>query len=59
MTRPYNSTPHLEDDGPDGEECGRCPYCDGTGYVTPDPSDEFDRQCDEAHERAVDREAGL
>ena len=71
MSRPYNSTPLLEDDGPDLIECptcqgrGRmsiytCPRCNGDGTIEDDGgSDEYDAACDEAHERAVDREAGL
>ena len=79
MTRPYNTTPLLEDDGPDLIECdicggkGRwfsethlemttCSRCNGTGYVDrhdDDGSDAFDAACDDAHERQIDREAGL
>jgi len=76
MTRPFNATPLLEDDGPDLIECpecdGRgyilwhqtydCPRCNGTGTIDrhdDDGSDAFDAACDDAHERQIDREAGL
>ena len=39
-----------------------CPRCNGTGTIyrhDDDGSDAFDAACDDAHERQIDREAGL
>lgn len=42
MTRPYNATPLLEDDGPDLIEC---PDCEGSGEICIDGWSEW--TCDE------------